>query len=46
MKNLLVIIGTVLLGVFILHLLAGDEPDSLKTTVKVLMEENFAAYME
>lgn len=46
MKNLLIIIGTVLLGAFIFDLMVGDGQNSLKTTVRFLMKENFAGYIE
>lgn len=37
MKNLIIIIGTTILGLFILHYMVGEQPDSLKSTsVKAL----------
>lgn len=46
MKHLIIIIGTILLGVFIFQMIAGDSPESMKNTVKILMERNIAAWAE
>ena len=44
MKQLIVIIGTALLGCIIFEMMAGDDPDSLKSVSAMAMERALLAY--
>jgi len=44
MKQLVIIIGTALLGCIIFEMMAGDGPDSLKTVSAAAMEKALAIY--
>ena len=45
MKDLLIIVGTILLGCFIFHMIAGDR-DSLKSAGEKWMRETVKMYEE
>ncbi|MEE0797448.1 MAG: hypothetical protein UIJ88_06405 [Anaerovoracaceae bacterium] len=42
MKELIVIIGTVILGAYIFNMMTGDRPDSLRSAAKEMMEQSLA----
>ena len=46
MKNLIIIIGTILLGAFIVNSLALGDDHSLKSTASDIMEEGTTAIMD
>ena len=46
MKNLIIIIGTVLLGAVIFNMMVGDDPGSLKNVSKGVMMETIETYNE
>ena len=46
MKNLLIILGTVLLGTVIFQMMAGDQPGSLKQAAKKVMLYSIAQYAQ
>ena len=46
MKNLIIIIGTVLLGVVIFNMMVGDDENSLKNVSKNIMMETIVFYNE
>lgn len=44
MKNLIIIIGTVILGALIFNMIAGDGDDSLKSVSKDVMRKTVEIY--
>ncbi len=44
MKQLIVIIGTIILGCLIFNMMAGDSPDSLRNVSLNVMERAMEAY--
>ncbi len=46
MKELIVIIGMVILGTVIFNMMVGDEPSSLKSVSKNIMIETIEIYNE
>ncbi len=44
MKNLLIIMGTILLGAFIFNLMVGDDPSSMKGVTEAVMRKSMIAY--
>jgi len=46
MKNLIIIIGTILLGTIIFNMMVGDSDSSLKTISKRIMMETIEFYDE
>ena len=46
MKNLIIIIGTVLLGLAICNMMVGSQQGSLKNAVKEVMLHSIAIYTE
>lgn len=44
MKNLLILIGTIVLGSILFQMMVGDGPDSLKSSVTAVMRYNIAQY--
>ncbi len=46
MKNLIIIIGTILLGAFIVNTLVLGDDNSLKTAAKDIMDEGTGAIMD
>jgi len=44
MKNLVIIIGTIMLGVYIFNMMLGDEEDSLKSVSKKAMNYTLEIY--
>ncbi|MBQ8563731.1 MAG: hypothetical protein IJ443_07570 [Firmicutes bacterium] len=46
MKNLLILMGTIVLGTVIFQMMVGDGPDSLKSTVKQVMMYSISQYAE
>lgn len=45
MKNLIIIIGMIILGSVIFEMMAGDEPASLKSAVAEVMRCNVSQYV-
>ena len=45
MKDLLIIVGTMVLGFFVFSMIAGDK-DSLKSAGSAVMERNIELYQE
>lgn len=46
MKNLIIIIGTVILGTIIFNMMVGDGQDSLKNVSKDIMVKTIEVYNE
>lgn len=46
MKNLIIIIGTILLGVYIFNMMVGDGAESLKSVSKDVMLKTIEMYDE
>lgn len=46
MKNLIIIIGTILLGVFIFNMMVGNNEDSLKNISREIMLKTIDYYRE
>ncbi len=46
MKQLIIIIGTVILGGILFQMMVGEQPDSMKSTVREIMISSIAAYTE
>ena len=46
MKQLLILMGTMLLGGLIFQMMAGDSSDSLKYTAAEVMKESIGIYAE
>ncbi len=46
MKNLIVLIGTIMLGVFIFNMIMGEEPDSLKNVAEKAMRQTLIRYSQ
>ena len=46
MKNLIVIIGTVMLGVAIFNMMVGSSDDSLRSVSRNIMIKNIESYHE
>lgn len=46
MKNLLIVLGLVMLGVVLFQMMAGDGPDSLKSTVALVMRQQISQYAQ
>lgn len=44
MKNLIIIIGTIILGTFIFNMIAGSGEDSLKNVSRRVMMKNIEMY--
>lgn len=44
MKNLIIIIGTIILGVYIFNMMVGDGEDSLKSVSKDIMMKTIESY--
>ena len=44
MKNLIIIIGTIMLGVFVFNMMVGDDEGSLKNISKKTMEHTLYVY--
>lgn len=44
MKNLIIIIGTVILGALIFNMMVGDGDDTLKSAAEKVMRETVNAY--
>lgn len=44
MKNLIIIIGTAILGVFIFNMMVGDGDDSLRSISREVMMKTIALY--
>ncbi len=44
MKQLIVIIGTILLGIFIFNLIAGSQPESLKSVSLQAIRQTMEAW--
>lgn len=44
MKNLVILMGTILLGLAIFQMMAGDDPDSLKSTASAVMRHSIQLY--
>lgn len=44
MKNLIIIIGTIMLGVFIFNMMVGEDDSSLKSISKKAMEHTLEIY--
>ncbi len=44
MKNLIIIIGTIMLGVYIFNMMVGDSPNSLKSMSRQVMLKTIAIY--
>lgn len=44
MKQLIVIMATILLGIFVFQMMTGEAPDSLKSVTRDMMIENIAEY--
>ena len=44
MKNLIIIIGTIILGTFIFNMIAGNGEDSLKNVSRRVMMKNIEMY--
>lgn len=44
MKQLIVMIATILLGIYIFQMMTGEAPDSLKSVTRDMMTENIAEY--
>ena len=44
MKNLLIIIGTILVGTFIFQMMVGDSPTSLKSITERVMLHSISVY--
>lgn len=46
MKQLVILLGTIILGSLIFQMMAGDGPDSLKSAASSLMRQNICRYAE
>ena len=46
MKQLLILMGTMLLGAVIFQMMVGDGSDSLKNTAAAVMKESIGIYAE
>ena len=46
MKNLVILMGTILLGAVIFQMMAGEGPDSLKSTAAGIMRYSIEQYAE
>lgn len=46
MKNLIIIIGTIMLGTFIFNMMVGNGEDSLKNVSRKLMIKNIEMYSD
>ncbi len=46
MKQLVIIIGTVILGALIFQMMVGDGPDTVKSTVSGVMRYNLQQYTQ
>ncbi|MDD6815732.1 MAG: hypothetical protein PUE84_04725 [Firmicutes bacterium] len=44
MKNLIIVLGLMLLGAVIFQMMVGDGPDSLKSTVAMVMRHQISQY--
>lgn len=44
MKNLIIIIGTIMLGVFIFNMMVGDQEGSLKSVSRTVMLQTVQYY--
>ena len=44
MKNLVILMGTILLGLSIFQMMAGNHPDSLKSTTAAVMRHSIQLY--
>ena len=46
MKNLLVVVGLMVLGTVIFQMMVGDDPGSLKNTAAAVMRQQIGYYAE
>ena len=46
MKNLIILMGTILLGTVIFQMIAGDRPDSLKSAAAEVMRSSIERYAQ
>jgi hypothetical protein len=46
MKNLVILMGTILLGTVIFHMMTGDQPGSLKSTASDVMRTSLEQYAQ
>ena len=44
MKNLIIVVGLMMLGAFIFQMMEGDGPDSLKSAVSSVMRQQVEQY--